>query len=104
VLNGKTFGVPHWVCGTFLFFRKNDPDADRLSKTTRLGELEQILSHPATEEQGLLADMRGKSTLGEVYLSSLVDEYRRAKEGNNILVRTRCPNIVGSQVRSFTGS
>jgi thiamine pyridinylase len=80
VLNGKTFGVPHWVCGNFLFFRKNDPDADRLSNTTTLSDLEQILNRPTTEEQGLLADMRGKSTLGEVYLSSLVDEYQGAKE------------------------
>ena len=79
-LNGKAFGVPHWVCGNFLFFRKDDPDAARLSKTTKLSELEQVLNHPSTEEQGLLADMRGKSTLGEIYLSTLVDEYQNPDE------------------------
>ena len=77
-LNGTVFGVPHWVCSNFLFFRTNDPDANRLSKVTKLNELEQILDHPAAEEGALLADISGKSTLGEVYLSSLVDEYQTA--------------------------
>jgi len=69
MLDGKVFGVPHWVCSNFLFFRRNDPDADRMRHVTKLNELEQVLNHPATEENGLLADMRGKSTLGEIYLS-----------------------------------
>jgi thiamine pyridinylase len=74
-LNGKMFGVPHWVCGNFLFFRRNDPDADRLRKLTKLSDLEEMLDHPAAEEKGLLADMCGKSTLGEIYLNSLIDDY-----------------------------
>src|SRR5436190_23174234 len=79
-LKGRTFGVPHWVCSNFLFFRKDDPDANRLSRIANLSELEQVLNHPSMEEQGPLADMHGKSTLGEIYLSALVDEYQNAGE------------------------
>jgi len=78
--NGITFGVPHWVCGNFLFFRKDDPAVDLLMKTTTLSELEHILNHPSAEKDGLLADMKGKSTLGEIYLSSLIDEYPSSQE------------------------
>jgi thiamine pyridinylase len=49
---GQLFGVPHWICGNFLFFRKSDPDAGRLSKVTKLYELEQILGQPTTEGAG----------------------------------------------------
>jgi len=74
-IDGKVYGVPHWACGNFIFFRADDPAAGRLSETKTLKGLEEILNHPTIEKDALLADVEGSSTIGELYLDSLLDEY-----------------------------
>jgi len=73
---GKIWGVPHWVCGNFLFFRSDDPEASRFRHIDSLDDLEQALGRVASSRQGLGVDLRGKSTLGEKYLDALLDEYQ----------------------------
>lgn len=79
-LGGKIWGVPHWVCGNFLFFRSDDPDADQLKDIDSLDDLERALGRIASSRQGVGVDLRGKSTLGEKYLDALLDEYRDPAE------------------------
>jgi len=61
---GKTWGVPHWVCGNFVFYRKDDLEIER-AKTWQ--ELVDVLARRG----GVLLDLKGTSTLGEWYLTSL---------------------------------
>jgi thiamine pyridinylase len=74
-LDGKVYGVPHWVCGNFLFFRKDDPERGRFEKLRSLADLERVLGRPLSEHQSLLVDLRGKSTLGEKFLDAMLDTY-----------------------------
>lgn len=80
MLDGKVYGIPHWVCGNFLFFRKDDPERARFEKTATLDTLERILGRPFSQEQGLLVDLQGKSTLGEKYLDAVLDTYQTPDE------------------------
>jgi thiamine pyridinylase len=79
-IDGKVYGVPHWVCGNFLFFRKDDPEKSRFEKLSSLDGLERIIGSPASQEQGVLVDMQGKSTLGEKYLDAVLDIYQTPDE------------------------
>jgi thiamine pyridinylase len=79
-LDGKVYGVPHWVCGNFLFFRKDDPEASRFRKLTSLDGLERLVARPHSQEQSVLSDLRGSSTLGEKYLDALLDRYKTPDE------------------------
>jgi thiamine pyridinylase len=79
-IDGKIYGVPHWVCGSFLFFRKDDPERSRFERLVSLDGLERIIGRPASQEQGLLVDMQGKSTLGEKYLDAVLDIYQTPHE------------------------
>lgn len=79
-LDGKVFGVPHWICGNFLFFRKDDPEASRFRKLTSLDGLERVVARPLSQEQSVLSDLRGSSTLGEKYLDALLDTYKTPDE------------------------
>jgi thiamine pyridinylase len=63
--NGAIFGVPRWLCGNFLFYRRADTQI-RDVQTWR--ELRDLL---AARSQGLLVDFKGRSTLGEWYLTAL---------------------------------
>lgn len=74
-LNGRIYGVPHWVCGNFLFFRNDDPEKGRFEKIRSLNALERLIGRPASEQQTMLVDLRGKSTLGEKFLDAMIDLY-----------------------------
>jgi thiamine pyridinylase len=64
------YGVPHWMCGNFLFHRRDDA---QLQSATTLRLLEQALG--ATTPPGkLLIDLKGKSTLGEMFLDAALDD------------------------------
>ncbi len=63
--DGVTWGVPHWMCADFLFYRS---DKTSLSRDHSLSGLEAALG----PEHGLLLDMKGQAQLGELYLSSLL--------------------------------
>jgi thiamine pyridinylase len=65
--DGKTYGVPHWLCGNFLFYRRGDAE---IAEAKSWSEISEILSK---RRQGLLVDFKGGLTLGEWYLTALSD-------------------------------
>jgi thiamine pyridinylase len=69
------YGVPHWVCGYFLFFRSDDPNADKLRNVKDLAGLEKIVGANHQVGEGVLVDMMGKLSLGEMYLAAAFDRY-----------------------------
>lgn len=71
-IDGKWYGSPHWVCGNFLFHAADDT-AFRTVKN--LSDLERIIGKSPGEGRGILIDLKGKSTLGELYLDAAFDRY-----------------------------
>ncbi|HEY3899595.1 MAG TPA: extracellular solute-binding protein [Chthoniobacter sp.] len=92
-LDGRVFGVPHWACGDFLLFRRDDPDAPKLKQAKTLKQVEEIFGHPADEKQALMTDLMGKSGLGEMYLHRLLDEYQTVDEALKHLQPTDQPSV-----------
>ena len=66
---GALVAVPQWMCTDFLIYRT---DTTRLASAKSLDDLARKLPHG----RGLLMDMKGDATLGELYLSALL-----AREG-----------------------
>jgi thiamine pyridinylase len=66
------YGYPQWVCANFLFYRSDDAG---IANAKTLAALEGALGSQAIGGKWLLADLKGKSTLGEFYLMSLFDRY-----------------------------
>jgi thiamine pyridinylase len=71
MFNGKRYGSAHWACGNFLFFMKANAPA---KAPTTIKELASLMG--SDPNQRLLADMRGRLTLGEFYLGAAVAKYR----------------------------
>ncbi|MEB3317882.1 MAG: extracellular solute-binding protein [Cyanobacteriota bacterium] len=63
--DNKAYGIPRWVCGNFLFYRKGD---QALEKAKTWQDVTAILK---SRNQSLLVDFKGKSTLGEWYFTAL---------------------------------
>src|SRR5258708_9728059 len=63
MLEGKRYGAAHWVCRNFLFFKSSDHPAAPIEK---LSQLEAYVDPSGGGK--LLMDLRGKVTLGEIYL------------------------------------
>jgi len=89
VSNGTTYGVPHWVCSNFLFSRRGDS----LNPAT-LHDLVTQLGNPHGADQGLLIDLKGRSTLGEWYLDSLLDRYKTLAAASSHLSVSTADNAV----------
>jgi thiamine pyridinylase len=68
VYNGQLFGVPHWLCSNFVIFRSSD---QALVKARSLLDFEKAFAH----DKRLLIDLKGKSTLGEMYLTAFLSNY-----------------------------
>jgi thiamine pyridinylase len=67
-VGGRRYGAAHWVCRDFLFYSvANKPKSD----IRTLADLEAFLRPDGL----LLVDLKGKSTLGELYLVSAFDRY-----------------------------
>lgn len=64
------WGVPHWVCTNYLFFRAGD----QLESASTLKDIESLIGVKHAPDKGLLIDAKGKSTLGELYLDATIDE------------------------------
>ncbi|TKC93059.1 hypothetical protein [Polyangium fumosum] len=64
------WGLPHWACTNFLFYRSGDP----LGSAATLKDIESLIGAKHSPDQGLLVDAKGKSTLGELYLDATLDE------------------------------
>lgn len=70
--NGVMWGMPHWVCGNFLVYKDGDT---ALESVKTLGDLERVIGPSPPATRSLLIDLKGKSTLGEMYLDALMDRY-----------------------------
>jgi thiamine pyridinylase len=71
-VNGVWYGLPHWLCTNYLFVKGDDP----LATVAKLSELKSGISADHAPNKGLLVDLKGRSTLGEIYLDALLDQYR----------------------------
>ncbi len=66
------YGVPHWICTNFLF-----ADAqDALARAATLDDVTNAIGTNRPPGQGLLIDLKGRLTLGELYLDALLDKYK----------------------------
>ena len=65
--NGMTYAIPHWMCGNFLFYRK-DNAAIRDAATWA-----DLTNQLARQGKPLLIDLFGRLTLGEWYITMLAD-------------------------------
>jgi thiamine pyridinylase len=72
ILINSGYVFPHWVCANFLI--SNAADAP-MSGIKTLGDLERVIGKNPTLKNGLLIDMKGKLTLGELYADALFDHY-----------------------------
>src|SRR5260370_39507624 len=70
MLEGKRYGAAHWVCRNFLFFKSSDRPAAPIEK---LSQLEAYVD-PSGGGKPLM-DLRGKLTLGELYLMEAFYRY-----------------------------
>jgi thiamine pyridinylase len=70
-VDGKRYGAAHWVCRDFLFFKKDEKPVH----PNTLSALKAFIGPKHEPDSGLLIDLKGKSTLGELYLLSAYDTY-----------------------------
>jgi thiamine pyridinylase len=71
---GTQFGIPHWICTEFLIFRKALPQVGAIKGPADAARVFAGLG------KGPLIDLKGPTTLGELYLSVLVAHYGSAGE------------------------
>jgi len=72
-IDGKWWGLPHWTCTNFMFYRKDDTE---LAKVKTFSELEKVIggkNHP--RGKGLLIDMMGTYRTVEMYMDTVMDLY-----------------------------
>jgi thiamine pyridinylase len=72
-LDKKLFAIPHWLCGNFLFYNSLDSAMNNIKK---LSDLEKVIGINPNLRGGLLIDLKGKLTLGELYADALFDQYK----------------------------
>ncbi|MFA7000498.1 MAG: hypothetical protein WC241_05340 [Candidatus Paceibacterota bacterium] len=88
-LKGKMYGVPHWVCSNFLFSTAADP-----SSAKSLQDLRREIGEPHKVDKGLLIDLKGRSTLGEWYLDSLLDRHKSLQAASAFLSESTADKAV----------
>lgn len=76
---GVVYGVPHWLCGNFLFYKKGDKEIENAKSWKDLTNVFE------TRKESLFIDLKGKSTLGEWYLTVLSDYYGLDQAQKNII-------------------
>jgi len=92
---GKTYGVPHWLCGNFLFYKQGDTEVE---KAVTWPELNDVFSKSGTP---LFVDFKGSSTLGEWYLTLLAEQDGLETAQNQIMTSSSLDNSVVSQLSSI---
>lgn len=93
-IGGRTYAVPHWVCGNFLFYRKSDQAIANATTWPALLEAVTQAGKP------LLVDLKGSSGLGEWYLSGLADRLGMERAQESIV---RGDPLNASIVSTLTG-
>jgi thiamine pyridinylase len=92
---GAQFGVPHWICTDFLIYRKTLPQIGAITSPADAARVFAELGN------GLLIDLKGPSTLGELYLSILVAHYGSAEKALKHLDPDRLDDYAVAVLRSF---
>lgn len=92
---GVQLGIPHWICSDFLIFPKKLGQIGAVKTPVEAARVFRHLGH------GLLMDLEGSSTLGELYLSILVAHYGSASEALKRLDPDHLDNYAVSVLRSF---
>jgi thiamine pyridinylase len=94
--NGTQFGVPHWICTDFLIFDKAFPQIGAIKGPTDAAQVFAALG------KGPLMDLKGSTTLGELYLSILVAHYGSAGEALKRLDSEGPDDYALGVLRAFT--
>ena len=66
--NGRVFALPHWLCGNFLFYRKDDT---AIRDAVTWADLARVL---ARRRENIFVDLFGHLTLGEWYITMLAEK------------------------------
>ncbi len=66
--NGRVFALPHWLCGNFLFYRKDDT---AIRDAVTWADLVRVL---ARRRENIFVDLFGHLTLGEWYITMLAEK------------------------------
>jgi thiamine pyridinylase len=92
-IDGTLYGVPHWVCTNYLFALKDSA----LSRAGTLTDLRDALSPPRPAGGGLLIDLKGTTTLGELYIDALLDRHHdAARAAQHLTVATLDPAVLAA--------
>jgi len=73
--NSNVYGVPHWLCGNFLFYKKSDT---AVANATTWKDLVDVLGK---RHETLLVDFKGRSTLGEWELCGILGDEAIRRRG-----------------------
>jgi len=85
------YGVPHWLCTNFLFSWPPEP----LNVAATLDDVVRAIGVRHAAGEGLLIDLKGRSTLGELYLDALLDKYKTLSAARPfVAVATRDQQVV----------
>lgn len=96
--NGKVYGVPHWLCGNFLIYKKGDKEIES-SKTWK------ALNETLKKRNGsVFVDFKGKSTLGEWYLTALSGHQGLEKAQRHVLESNELDKTAVSSLYSMLRS
>jgi thiamine pyridinylase len=68
----EVFSIPHWLCTNYLFVVRQDT----LTHARTLQELMSAIAPSHPSGAGLLLDLKGQGTLGELYLEVVLDRDR----------------------------
>ena len=93
--NGVQFGIPHWICSEFMVYPKNIPEVGAIKTPADAARVFGRLG------RGLLMDLKGPTTLGELYLSVLVARYGTAAEALKRLKSETLDDSAVNTLRSF---
>jgi thiamine pyridinylase len=92
---GVQFGIPHWLCSDFLIYPKS------LSQIGDIKTPDDATRVFAQLGKGPLMDLKGSSTLGELYLSILVAHYGSATDALKRLDPDHLDSYAVSVLQSF---
>jgi thiamine pyridinylase len=76
----ERYGIPHWLCSDFLLYRADKP---QMAGIASVEDAKRVLEAQDKSDR-LLMDLKGGSTLGEVYLSILVEHAGQTAALNGI--------------------
>lgn len=89
-VGGSVYSVPHWLCTNYLFIARDD----NLAKAESFAEVMGAIGQSHDVDHGLLIDLKGKSTLGELYLDALLDRDKTLERASaHLTVSTYDPDM-----------